>query len=126
MFAAFGGSMAQAQAVDTAAVDTAAVGAAPDSALLTPAAISRGRKIFHGRGTCHACHGNKLKGGPIAPRLTGPKWRHIDGSFASIVSRIEHGAPGTVMPASPGGITRQQILEVASYIYAVSRGQADP
>src|SRR6266496_5316465 len=76
--------------------------AAPDSASLTPALVDAGRKIFHGRGSCHACHGDKLQGGPIAPALLGPTWRHIDGSFASIVDRIEKGQAGTVMMPRPG------------------------
>ena len=51
------------------AVDTTKRGTAPDSAMLTPAIIDAGRKVFHGRGSCSACHGDKLQGGPIAPAL---------------------------------------------------------
>lgn len=118
---AVGARSAQAQVVDTTKL-----AAAPDSALTTPAAIDSGRKIFHGRGTCHACHGDKLQGGPIAPALTGPGWRHISGAFDAIVERIEKGNPGTIMVAHPGGITTQQIFLVGAYIYAVSRGLARP
>jgi len=108
------------------AVDTTNRGAAPDSAMLTPAIIDAGRKIFHGRGSCSACHGDKLQGGPIAPALVGPKWRHIDGSYDAIIDRIDNGLAGTVMVPHPGGITEAQIFMVATYIYAVSRGQAKP
>src|SRR6266508_1643263 len=108
------------------AVDTTQRGAAPDSALLTPAIIDAGRKIFHGRGSCYACHGDKLQGGPIAPALVGPKWRHIDGNFDAIIDRIDNGLAGTVMVPHPGGITEAQIFLVATYIYAVSHGQAKP
>ncbi len=117
----FGASTARAQAVDTTKQ-----GAAPDSALLTPAAIDAGRKIFHGKGTCHACHGDKLKGGPIAPALVGPKWRHIDGSFEAIVNRIDKGLTGTLMTPRPGGISESDVRMVAAYIYAVSHGQVKP
>lgn len=108
------------------AVDTTKRGTAPDSAMLTPAIIDAGRKVFHGRGSCSACHGDKLQGGPIAPALVGPKWRHIDGSFDAIIDRIDNGLAGTVMVPHPGGITEAQIFMVATYIYAVSRGLTKP
>jgi len=108
------------------AVDTTAKGAEPDPALLTPAMLDAGRKIFHGKGTCFACHGDKLQGGPIAPALTGPKWRHITGTFDAIVDRIDNGLPGTVMVPHPGGITESQIFLVASYVYAVSHQLTKP
>lgn len=107
-------------------VDTTKLGAAPDSALLKPETIDGGRKIFHGRGSCSACHGDKLQGGPIAPALVGPKWRHIDGTFAAMVNRIDNGLQGTLMVARPGGITQQQVFMVATYVYAVSHLHAVP
>lgn len=107
-------------------VDTTKRGAVPDPAMLTPAMVDAGRKVFHGRGSCFACHGDKLQGGPIAPALVGPKWRHIDGSFDAIIDRIDNGLAGTVMVPHPGGITESQIFLVATYIYAVSHGRAKP
>jgi mono/diheme cytochrome c family protein len=101
-------------------------GAVPDSAVMTPAIIDQGRKLFHGRGTCFACHGDKLQGGPIAPSLQGPTWRHIDGTFESIIHRIDEGYPGTAMVGHPGNITEAQVLMAAVYIYAVSHGVAKP
>ena len=118
---ALGAARASAQVVDTTKL-----GAAPDSTLLKPEIIDGGRKIFHGRGTCLACHGDKLQGGPIAPALVGPNWRHIDGTFAAMVNRITNGLQGTVMPARPGGISEQQVLMVATYVYAVSHLHAVP
>ena len=107
-------------------VDTTSRGAEPDSAMLSPAVVEAGREIFHGRGTCSACHGKKLQGGPIAPPLTGPTWRHISGSYEAIIDRIDHGLPGTLMMRHPGGITESQAFLVASYIYAVSRQLTKP
>jgi mono/diheme cytochrome c family protein len=107
-------------------VDTTSRGAAPDSALLTPAMMEAGRKIFHGKGNCFACHGDKLQGGPVAPALTGKAWRHISGSFDAIVDRIDNGLSGTLMVPHPGGITESQVFLVATYIYAVSHGLAKP
>lgn len=117
-----GATGAAAQGTDT----SSRAGAAPDSALLAPAVIDSGRQIFHGRGTCHACHGESLQGGPIAPALTGPKWRHIDGTYAAILNRIENGLAGTIMVRHPGRITDAQVREVAAYVYAVSHGLAKP
>jgi cytochrome c oxidase cbb3-type subunit 3 len=98
----------------------------PDSALVTPANIDAGRMIFHGRGSCHACHGEKLQGGPVAPALTGPTWRHIDGTFASMVDRIDHGLARTLMMPHPGRISEAQVQMVAIYVWAVSHGRAQP
>ena len=107
-------------------VDTTKRGPAPDPALLTPEIIDAGRKIFHGQGSCWACHGDKLQGGPIAPALVGPKWRHIDGSFDAMIDRIDNGLAGTVMAPHPGGISESQVFIVATYIYAVSHLHARP
>ena len=107
-------------------VDTKKRGATPDSALLTPAIINAGRKIFHGRGSCFACHGDGLQGGPIAPALLGPTWRHVDGSFDAIVDRIDNGLAGTVMMPHPGRITEAQVFMVATYVWAVGHGRATP
>ena len=108
------------------AVDTTAKGPEPTAAMLTPAMLDAGRKVFHGRGSCFACHGDKLQGGPVAPALTGPKWRHINGTFDAIIDRIDNGLPGTLMVPHPGGITESQIFLVAAYIYAVSHQLAKP
>jgi mono/diheme cytochrome c family protein len=108
------------------AVDTTKRGPVPDSSLLTPAVIDAGRKVFHGAGSCSGCHGDKLQGGPIAPALTGAKWRHIDGSFEAIVDRVNSGLAATLMVPRPGGITETQVFMVATYIYAVSHGQVKP
>jgi len=107
-------------------VDTTQKGAEPDSSLLAPTMIERGRQIYHGQGACHACHGAKLQGGPIAPALTGPSWHHIKGSFDTIVDRITDGLSGTMMVARPGRITETQVYLVAAYVYAVSHGLAQP
>src|SRR5438093_8282983 len=58
--------------VQAQVVDTTTKAAAPDSTMLSAGIIDAGRKIFHGKGTCFGCHGDKLQGGPVAPALTGP------------------------------------------------------
>ena len=97
-----------------------------DSANASPEVVDAGRKIFHGKGTCHACHGDQLQGGPIAPSLRGPKWRNIDGTYAAILKRVQGGQPGTVMVAHPGDIDDAQTVQVATYVWAVSQGKAKP
>ena len=107
-------------------VDTTIKSAEPDSALLTPPMIEAGRKVFHGKGNCYACHGDKLQGGPVAPALTGKSWRHISGTFDAIVDRIDNGLAGTLMVPHPGGISETQVFLVATYIYSVSHGLTKP
>ena len=97
-----------------------------DTATVTEEIADAGRKIFHGPGTCFACHGAKLQGGPIAPPLLGPKWRNGDGSFDMILHVLRGGVPGTVMVAHPGGINDAQVIQVATYVFAVSHGLAKP
>ena len=100
--------------------------ATADTAVLSDQVIAAGRTLFHGPGTCHACHGDDLQGGPMAPSLRGPKWRHVDGSFPEILRRIREGRDGTLMVALPGDITDPQALQVATYVWAVSQGKAKP
>ena len=88
--------------------------------------IQTGRKIFHGQGGCFACHGAKLQGGPVAPPLTGPTFRGIDGSFEAILHVVRGGVPGTAMVAHPGGIDDAETMQVANYVYAVIHGQGKP
>jgi mono/diheme cytochrome c family protein len=107
-------------------VDTTAKGAEPQPALLAPEMIDAGRKIFHGKGTCSGCHGDKLQGGPIAPALTGQSWRHITGTYDAIIDRVDNGLAGTLMVPHPGGISESQVFLVASYVYAVSHQKTKP
>lgn len=115
-----------ARRVEAQAVDTTLKGPEPDPSMLSPAMVDAGRKIFHGRGTCSGCHGDKLQGGPVAPALTGPSWRHITGTFDAIIDRVDNGLPGTLMVPHPGGISESQVFLVASYIYAVSHQKTKP
>ena len=115
-----------ARRVEAQTVDTTLKGPEPDPNMLSPAMVDAGRKIFHGKGTCSGCHGDKLQGGPVAPALTGPSWRHITGTFDAIIDRVDNGLPGTLMVPHPGGISESQVFLVASYIYAVSHQKTKP
>jgi mono/diheme cytochrome c family protein len=109
-----------ASATDTAAA-TPAVAATLDQDV-----VEEGRKIFHGQGGCFGCHGGKLQGGPIAPSLRGPTFRHSDGSLEGILHVVRGGVPGTAMISRPGGISDPQAIQAANYVWAVSQGKAPP
>jgi mono/diheme cytochrome c family protein len=99
----------------------------PDSASVTPAMVAAGRAIFHGKGTCFACHGMQLEGSQVAPTLKPHKWRDAkDGDFPQIYHVVTHGVPGTLMVAFPGGITRAEAANVVSYVWSVTRGKVKP
>ena len=101
--------------------------AAPDSVDVTPAMVDAGRAIFHGKGTCFACHGMQLQGTQLAPTLKPHTWRDAkNGDFPQIFRVVTHGVPGTVMVAFPGGITRTDAVNVVSYVWSVTRGKVNP
>jgi mono/diheme cytochrome c family protein len=120
--AVLGGTSAQAQGTAGAEQSQAPT----DSPALSDQVIDAGRAIFHGTGTCHACHGDDLQGGSIAPSLRGPKWRHIDGSYGAMLDRIRKGKDGTLMVGYPGGISDAEAVQVATYVWAVGQGKAKP
>lgn len=97
-----------------------------DSVALRQVAIAAGRKVFHGKGTCFACHGAKLEGTAIAPTLRNHKWRNGDGSLVMILRVLHNGVPNTAMVSRPGNINEAELLVVATYVWAVSRGAAVP
>ena len=108
-----------ASATDSAA--TRAVASALDQDV-----VAEGRKIFHGQGGCFGCHGGKLQGGPVAPSLRGPTFRHSDGTLEGILHVVRGGVPGTAMVSRPGGISDAQAIQAANYVWAVSQGRAPP
>ena len=101
--------------------------ALPDTNAITPAAIDIGRALFHGKGTCFACHGAQLEGTQVAPTLKAHAWRDAkNGQFDEIFRVATHGVPSTVMVAFPGGISRAEALNVAAYIWSVNNRKAKP
>jgi mono/diheme cytochrome c family protein len=97
---------------------------AADSAAATPSAITAGRTVFHGQGTCLICHGANLEGG-VGPQLTAHEWKDAKGgSYAAILGVITKGVDGTAMVAHPGGISDDQARQAAAYVWAVSHGKA--
>ena len=97
-----------------------------DSIAVRAKDIDAGRNIFHGEGTCFACHGPNLEGTAIAPTLRAHKWRNGDGSLAMIIRVVSNGVPNTVMVSHPGGINNNELSQVTAYVWAVSRGAVKP
>jgi mono/diheme cytochrome c family protein len=101
--------------------------AAPDTSAITPEMVDLGRAIFHGQGTCFACHGQKLEGSQIAPTLMPHAWRDAkNGEFANIYYVATHGVSSTLMVPYPGGISPDQAKAVAAYVWSVSTGKVKP
>ena len=99
----------------------------PDSNAIPPAMIDAGRKIFHGRGTCFACHGMKLEGGPIAPTLKEHSWKDAkNGDLGAIYYVVTHGVKGSAMVSHPGGIADADAVNVAAYVWSVGHRAATP
>jgi len=97
-----------------------------DSVAVRQEAIAAGRKLFQGKGTCFACHGAKLEGTAIAPTLRNHKWRNGDGSLDMILRVLRDGVRNTAMVKRPGNIDETELLQVATYVWAVSRGAVEP
>ena len=98
-----------------------------DTASITPAMVALGRAIFHGKGTCFACHGMKLEGTQAAPSLIKTVWKDAKGGgLPAIQNVVSHGVPGTVMVPFPGGITPTEMLAVTSYIWSINNRKEKP
>lgn len=99
----------------------------PDTSAIPPEMVSAGRRIFHGQGTCFACHGVNLEGGPIAPTLKPHAWKDALGGELSAIFYVDtHGVRGTVMVAHPGNISDADAVRVAAYIWSVDHDRAKP
>ena len=99
----------------------------PDTLTITPAMVGAGRAIFHGKGSCFACHGAKLEGTQVAPTLIKKVWRDAKGGdYKAIFFIITHGVPSTVMVAFPGGVTRPEAMSLAAYIWSINNRQEKP
>lgn len=102
-------------------------GAVPDTASITPAMVDAGRALFHGQGTCFACHGAKLEGTQIAPTLIKTVWKDAkNGELGNIFYVVTHGVAGTLMIPFPGGISKGDAANAAAYVWSVNHRGAKP
>ena len=101
--------------------------ALPDTSAITADMVDAGRRVFHGQGTCLACHGANLEGGPIAPTLRPHAWKDAKGGeLGAIYYVVTHGVNGTAMVSHPGGISDADAAHVAEYIWSVGHRGAKP
>jgi cytochrome c oxidase cbb3-type subunit 3 len=109
-----------------ALVPRASAAQEPDTAVATSAAITAGRAIYHGAGTCATCHGANLEGA-VGPALTAHSWKDAKGgSYAAILDVVTKGVHGTAMPPRAGGINDAEARQVAAYVWAVSQSKTKP
>jgi alcohol dehydrogenase (cytochrome c) len=70
-----------------------------------------GARIFRER--CTGCHGTDGSGGPNAPSLTRPEYKHGDSDLA-IYQVLRDGIPGTAMPSA--GLPVHELLQVTARV----------
>ena len=85
------------------------------------AAIEEGRGLFNS--TCTSCHGANGAAGEFGPGLAIPGRSYARTTDSQIFDAIQHGIPGTPMPAHQGKLTDDQIWKIAAYVKGL-RGTA--
>lgn len=78
-------------------------------------ALAEGKAIFERY--CFTCHGNQGQGG-IGPNLTDDYWIH-GGTFPDVVHTIRAGVPVKGMISWEKTLEKDQIIEVASYVWSL-------
>ncbi len=81
-------------------------------------AIQEGRSQF--RFNCSMCHGVQAQGTQKAPSLTTGRWAH-GGSDGELFRTIQHGVPGTLMPAQESILTETETWQVISYLRSLQK-----
>lgn len=102
-------------------------GRTSDTTAITPEMISAWRAVFHGQGSCFACHGASLEGGAIAPTLKPHAWKDAkSGGHPATYGVITHGVPRKAMVSHPGGISDADAVRGATCIWSVGRRGVKP
>lgn len=81
-------------------------------------AIQEGRSQF--RFNCSMCHGVDAQGTQKAPNLTSGRWAH-GGSDGELFRTIQHGVPGTLMPAQESILTESETWQVIAYLRSLQK-----
>lgn len=84
-------------------------------ALTDAAALESGKSVF--AANCAACHGQEGQG-TVGPNLTDEYWLH-GGDVNDIFKTIKYGVPAKGMVPWQGKLTKDQMLEVSSYILSL-------
>jgi len=100
---------------------------------VTDSAVLRGRELFHGAGSCSACHGVAGVGTDSGPALAQGVWLHGPDSYEGILARVIHGVPkaystrGQVMPMRGWNtMSDAEARDVAAYVWIISHGWLRP
>jgi cytochrome c oxidase cbb3-type subunit 3 len=83
--------------------------------LTEAAALESGKSLFNTN--CAACHGQEGQG-TVGPNLTDEYWLH-GGDVNDIFKTVKFGVPAKGMVPWQGKLTKDQILEVSSYILSL-------
>ena len=86
-----------------------------------PAAIREGNSLF--RANCSPCHGMNAQGGGRGPDLTSGRWVH-GSSDADIFATINHGVPGTEMPAN--SFEDSETWAIVAYLRSLAPSRGEP
>lgn len=81
-------------------------------------ATEEGRSQF--RFNCAMCHGVDAQGTQKAPNLTTGRWTH-GGSDGELFRTIQHGVPGTLMPAQEDILTETETWQVITYLRSLQK-----
>ncbi len=119
-------------AVDSIGANSAAIDSLatiPEPAVpstIATADSSAGDKLFHGKGRCFTCHGERGQGTPrLGPSLADGEWLAGNGSLAAIEHVIAHGvavprAASVAMPAYSDMLGPDEIALTAAYVYSLA------
>jgi cytochrome c oxidase cbb3-type subunit III len=83
--------------------------------LTEAAALESGKALFNTN--CAACHGQEGQG-TVGPNLTDEYWLH-GGDVNAIFKTVKYGVPAKGMVPWQGKLTKDQMLEVSSYILSL-------
>jgi mono/diheme cytochrome c family protein len=109
---------------DSSGVDSAIAELPPaEPSIIAVADSAAGDQLFHGKGRCFTCHGERGQGTPrLGAALNDSEWLAGNGSLASIREVIARGvatpkASSVAMPAYSGMLSEREIALIAAYVY---------
>jgi mono/diheme cytochrome c family protein len=112
---------------DSTGADSGSTALLPGPPSIIAAADSAaGDRVFHGKGRCFTCHGERGQGTPrLGPSLDDGEWLAGNGSLAWISDVIAHGvavpkASSVAMPAYSSMLSESEIALTADYVYALA------
>jgi mono/diheme cytochrome c family protein len=98
----------------------------PHPATIIAADSIAGQRLYRRDGSCIPCHGSRAEGvAGLGSRISDDEWLQGDGSLAFLYRTIHDGLvdPGAARSSMPGKgqqLSRQQIFQIAAYVYTLS------